>query len=144
MEKLRAAKKVAPDGGWGWMATFGVSMVNVSIPNKKNLWRTKTPNIYKSFPEWKKNDKNLIKPWSIGMSGQHQNIGRTLECTANVTPTSTCEIWIYLSTIPPTLRATECVFELYPDKQIDSPRWRTRLLLQMCYRSSPTHVCLLA
>lgn len=30
MEKLRAAKKVAPDGGWGWVATFGVSLVNVS------------------------------------------------------------------------------------------------------------------
>ncbi|EAA06880.5 AGAP000717-PA [Anopheles gambiae str. PEST] len=30
MEKLRAAKKVAPDGGWGWMATFGVSMVNLA------------------------------------------------------------------------------------------------------------------
>uniref|UniRef100_A0A182W4B8 Major facilitator superfamily (MFS) profile domain-containing protein n=1 Tax=Anopheles minimus TaxID=112268 RepID=A0A182W4B8_9DIPT len=30
MEKLKAAKKVAPDGGWGWMATFGVSMVNLA------------------------------------------------------------------------------------------------------------------
>ncbi|XP_062537509.1 uncharacterized protein LOC134205866 [Armigeres subalbatus] len=30
MEKLRAAKKVAPDGGWGWAATFGVSLVNLS------------------------------------------------------------------------------------------------------------------
>ncbi|XP_062700036.1 uncharacterized protein LOC109402075 [Aedes albopictus] len=30
MEKLRAAKKVAPDGGWGWMACFGVSLVNLS------------------------------------------------------------------------------------------------------------------
>ncbi|XP_065079895.1 uncharacterized protein LOC135702779 [Ochlerotatus camptorhynchus] len=30
MEKLRAAKKVAPDGGWGWVATFGVSLVNLS------------------------------------------------------------------------------------------------------------------
>ncbi|XP_058063307.1 uncharacterized protein LOC131213308 [Anopheles bellator] len=30
MEKLRAAKKVAPDGGWGWMATFGVSMLNLA------------------------------------------------------------------------------------------------------------------
>lgn len=24
-------KKIAPDGGWGWMACFGVSLVNVSI-----------------------------------------------------------------------------------------------------------------
>lgn len=24
-------KKVAPDGGWGWVACFGVSLVNVSI-----------------------------------------------------------------------------------------------------------------
>lgn len=31
MEKIRAAKKVAPDSGWGWVVTFGVSMVNVSI-----------------------------------------------------------------------------------------------------------------
>lgn len=23
-------KKVAPDGGWGWVACFGVSLVNVS------------------------------------------------------------------------------------------------------------------
>lgn len=23
-------RKVAPDGGWGWVATFGVSLVNVS------------------------------------------------------------------------------------------------------------------
>uniref|UniRef100_A0A8D8P3U0 Monocarboxylate transporter 12-B n=3 Tax=Culex pipiens TaxID=7175 RepID=A0A8D8P3U0_CULPI len=30
MEKLRAAKKVAPDGGWGWVATFGVSLVNLA------------------------------------------------------------------------------------------------------------------
>ncbi|XP_049532623.1 uncharacterized protein LOC125949535 [Anopheles darlingi] len=30
MEKLKAAKKVAPDGGWGWMATFGVSLVNLA------------------------------------------------------------------------------------------------------------------
>lgn len=30
MEKIRAAKKVAPDSGWGWVVTFGVSMVNVS------------------------------------------------------------------------------------------------------------------
>lgn len=26
-------RKVAPDGGWGWMACFGVSLVNVSIAN---------------------------------------------------------------------------------------------------------------
>lgn len=26
----KATKKVAPDGGWGWMACFGVSLVNVS------------------------------------------------------------------------------------------------------------------
>lgn len=30
MEKIRAAKKVAPDSGWGWVVTFGVSMINVS------------------------------------------------------------------------------------------------------------------
>lgn len=27
----KMTRKVAPDGGWGWMATLGVSMVNVSI-----------------------------------------------------------------------------------------------------------------
>lgn len=43
MEKLRAAKKVAPDGGWGWMATFGVSMVNVSIPNTKKTLENENP-----------------------------------------------------------------------------------------------------
>uniref|UniRef100_A0A7G3ARK7 Putative monocarboxylate transporter n=1 Tax=Lutzomyia longipalpis TaxID=7200 RepID=A0A7G3ARK7_LUTLO len=26
---MRAARKVAPDGGWGWVATFGVSLVNL-------------------------------------------------------------------------------------------------------------------
>lgn len=26
----KVTKKVAPDGGWGWLATLGVSMVNVS------------------------------------------------------------------------------------------------------------------
>ncbi|XP_058443025.1 uncharacterized protein LOC131425284 [Malaya genurostris] len=30
MEKLRAARKIAPDGGWGWVATFGVSLVNLA------------------------------------------------------------------------------------------------------------------
>ncbi|CAO1399339.1 unnamed protein product [Diamesa hyperborea] len=30
MEKLKATKKVAPDGGWGWTATFGVSLVNLA------------------------------------------------------------------------------------------------------------------
>lgn len=30
METIKAAKQVAPDGGWGWMATFGVSMVNLA------------------------------------------------------------------------------------------------------------------
>ncbi|XP_058814199.1 uncharacterized protein LOC131678155 [Topomyia yanbarensis] len=30
MEKLKAARKIAPDGGWGWVATFGVSMVNLA------------------------------------------------------------------------------------------------------------------
>lgn len=29
----QAVKKVAPDGGYGWVATFGVSLVNVSILN---------------------------------------------------------------------------------------------------------------
>lgn len=27
----KPTKKVAPDGGWGWAACFGVSLVNVSI-----------------------------------------------------------------------------------------------------------------
>lgn len=27
----KSTRKVAPDGGWGWVATFGVSLVNVSI-----------------------------------------------------------------------------------------------------------------
>lgn len=27
---MKTTKKVAPDGGWGWMACFGVSLVNVS------------------------------------------------------------------------------------------------------------------
>lgn len=27
----RPMKRVAPDGGWGWMACFGVSLVNVSV-----------------------------------------------------------------------------------------------------------------
>jgi hypothetical protein len=31
MEKARQTRKVAPDGGYGWVATFGVSLVNVSI-----------------------------------------------------------------------------------------------------------------
>ncbi|XP_058128143.1 uncharacterized protein LOC131291455 [Anopheles ziemanni] len=30
MDTIKAAKKVAPDGGWGWMATFGVSLVNLA------------------------------------------------------------------------------------------------------------------
>lgn len=30
MEKARQTRKVAPDGGYGWVATFGVSLVNVS------------------------------------------------------------------------------------------------------------------
>lgn len=30
MEKIRAAKLVAPDAGWGWVVTFGVSIINVS------------------------------------------------------------------------------------------------------------------
>ncbi|XP_055526253.1 uncharacterized protein LOC129718981 [Wyeomyia smithii] len=30
MEKVRAARKIAPDGGWGWVATFGVSLVNLA------------------------------------------------------------------------------------------------------------------
>uniref|UniRef100_A0AAG5DNP6 Major facilitator superfamily (MFS) profile domain-containing protein n=1 Tax=Anopheles atroparvus TaxID=41427 RepID=A0AAG5DNP6_ANOAO len=30
METIKAAKQVAPDGGWGWMATFGVSLVNLA------------------------------------------------------------------------------------------------------------------
>ncbi|XP_055714008.1 uncharacterized protein LOC129808224 [Phlebotomus papatasi] len=30
LEKMRAARKVAPDGGWGWVATFGVSLVNLA------------------------------------------------------------------------------------------------------------------
>lgn len=33
MEK-RQAKLVAPDGGYGWVATFGVSLVNVSYPSR--------------------------------------------------------------------------------------------------------------
>lgn len=28
---MKTTKKVAPDGGWGWMACFGVSLVNVSM-----------------------------------------------------------------------------------------------------------------
>lgn len=28
---MKTTKKVAPDGGYGWVATFGVSLVNVSI-----------------------------------------------------------------------------------------------------------------
>lgn len=28
---MKNTKKIAPDGGWGWMACFGVSLVNVSI-----------------------------------------------------------------------------------------------------------------
>lgn len=28
---MKTTKKVAPDGGWGWMACFGVSLVNVSL-----------------------------------------------------------------------------------------------------------------
>lgn len=31
MEKTRPTRLVAPDGGFGWVATLGVSMVNVSI-----------------------------------------------------------------------------------------------------------------
>lgn len=27
---MKTTRKVAPDGGWGWVATFGVSLVNVS------------------------------------------------------------------------------------------------------------------
>lgn len=27
----KTTRKVAPDGGWGWVACFGVSLVNVSI-----------------------------------------------------------------------------------------------------------------
>ena len=30
VKMILATKKVAPDGGWGWMACFGVSLVNVS------------------------------------------------------------------------------------------------------------------
>ncbi|GAB0100905.1 Major facilitator superfamily [Sergentomyia squamirostris] len=30
LEKIRAARKVAPDGGWGWVATFGVSLINLA------------------------------------------------------------------------------------------------------------------
>lgn len=32
MEKARQTKLVAPDGGYGWVATFGVSLVNVRSP----------------------------------------------------------------------------------------------------------------
>lgn len=28
---MKTTKKVAPDGGYGWVATFGVSLVNVSM-----------------------------------------------------------------------------------------------------------------
>lgn len=30
---MKNTKKIAPDGGWGWMACFGVSLVNVSMDN---------------------------------------------------------------------------------------------------------------
>lgn len=30
MEKAKQTKLIAPDGGYGWVATFGVSLVNVS------------------------------------------------------------------------------------------------------------------
>ena len=32
----RQTRKVAPDGGYGWVATFGVSLVNVSGKKEKN------------------------------------------------------------------------------------------------------------
>lgn len=31
MDKVKQTRKVAPDGGYGWVATFGVSLVNVSL-----------------------------------------------------------------------------------------------------------------
>lgn len=33
---MKNTKKIAPDGGWGWMACFGVSLVNVSISFESN------------------------------------------------------------------------------------------------------------
>lgn len=33
MEKSRPTRMIAPDGGYGWVACFGVSMVNVSQKN---------------------------------------------------------------------------------------------------------------
>lgn len=39
MDKARQTRKVAPDGGYGWVATFGVSLVNVSDYNWQNFLR---------------------------------------------------------------------------------------------------------
>lgn len=40
MEKARQTKLVAPDGGYGWVATFGVSLVNVRNPSLNFLFNT--------------------------------------------------------------------------------------------------------
>lgn len=40
MDKFKPTRKVAPDGGYGWVATFGVSLVNVSYNSISSLTQT--------------------------------------------------------------------------------------------------------
>lgn len=55
-------RKVAPDGGWGWAACFGVSLVNVSIVELSQSNCTISPEYFNKLC------KNLSRRYSVFIS----------------------------------------------------------------------------